>query len=539
MSILATKIAVNWCKLHTVVPQRIPAMYCTHRLIAQHICIDTVASTLAQVARSSIIANSFLMWNPVQQRDFLGMPWWIGSSWTARINPGMMHSLKYRCLMNDAYKLPHCQNKSKRNFRHAGPGSVFGESVTVSHYTAAVTSLLLRLGRRPWELMATVVVAYVSGSVFYDSCISCSDFIWSRLDMSPDKWPVRPLGMFCWLLRFLSLRKGILRSSIFPLAIWSWNWKHFAEPWLSNASRWTRDVVQEKEGRKGDPERVLEVGWVFCLEILSYMLLPILLGHSPRSSCTGACTRVHGGCSIQREWFLLAQPCCEKETDAKVLVATYKHITYHIMTPWHQYLKRVFFSHLRNAYKCQHRVLVLSFPPSVPERTRIGTPLRRSKSLHYNQTFWMIVPPFAPFPLTRQGDIKTGGHARGFAAWCCLPLCRVCCGWPWFALSPAWFWVPAEIESAFEALKDCEMQTLGGGSYKDHPGSGLIGPRPKMHKCMQKPSNGRNGMHPRASPKIPPSWFCVLLGSFFGIWTAVMQIETCWDTRTLDLGYEW
>lgn len=110
--------------------------------------------------------------------------------------------------------------------------------VTVSHYTAAVTSLLLRLGRRPWELMATVVVAYVSGSVFYDSCISCSDFIWSRLDMSHDKWPVRPLGMFCWLLRFLSLRKGILRSSIFPLAIWSWNWKHFAEPWLSNASRW-------------------------------------------------------------------------------------------------------------------------------------------------------------------------------------------------------------------------------------------------------------------------------------------------------------
>lgn len=48
----------------------------------------------------------------------------------------------------------------------------------------------------------------------------------------------------------------------------------------------------------------------------------------------------------------------------------WQHIIYLIITPWQQCLKRVFFSHLRNAYKCQHRVLVLSLPPSVPERTR-------------------------------------------------------------------------------------------------------------------------------------------------------------------------
>ena len=41
--------------------------------------------------------------------------------------------------------------------------------------------------------------------------------------------------------------------------------------------------------------------------------------------------------------------------------------------------------------------------------------------------------------------------------------------------------MPAEIESDFEALNDCEMQALGGGSYKDHPGSlGLIRSRPQM-----------------------------------------------------------
>ena len=125
--------------------------------------------------------------------------------------------------MNECLQIATLSKRSQNAFSSCWTWLCVWGSVTVSHYTAAVTSLLLRLGRRPWELMATVVVAYVSGSVFYDSCISCSDFIWSRLDMSPDKWPVRPLGMFCWL-RFLSLRKGILRSSIFPLAIWSWNW---------------------------------------------------------------------------------------------------------------------------------------------------------------------------------------------------------------------------------------------------------------------------------------------------------------------------
>ncbi len=131
-------------------------------------CLSLVLNFWAQVAR----------WNPVFSCE---IP--LSNGISLRRNDGLevlgLHesSLEwcnhYRCQMmsGNCHIVETCRN-GERYFRHTGPGSVFEE--------------VLRLGR-PWVLMATVVVAYVSGSVFYESCISFSDFMRSA---SPDKWPV-------------------------------------------------------------------------------------------------------------------------------------------------------------------------------------------------------------------------------------------------------------------------------------------------------------------------------------------------------------
>lgn len=80
-------------------------------------------------------------------------------------------------------------------------------------------------------------------------------------------------------------------------------------------------MVQEKEGRKGLP-RTCAGSWVSIL--LGNLVLHAVVhpfGSPSKEFLHRRLHHVHRGCSIQREWFLLVQPCCQKETDAKVLVA--------------------------------------------------------------------------------------------------------------------------------------------------------------------------------------------------------------------------
>ena len=117
----------------------------------------------------------------------------------------------------------------------------------------------------------------------------------------------------------------------------------------------------------------------------------------------------------------------------------------------------------------------------------------------------MIVPPFAPFPLTRQGDIKTGGRARGFAA--CL--FAGCAAADLDSLShPHGFECRPRSKVPLKHWKIVRCKRSEAVHIRTIQAQDWLGRGPK---CMQKPRDGRNGMHPRACPKISPSFCSVRL----------------------------